>query len=129
MISSILYSQDANSQIPSNKNRSNSIYLQNFIIIPTLNYDRVIPLNEDVGIIPKIGIGVAFTSMPVFDVSFYVKNGKHSIEVGAGYWDFEGSVINGNYRYIGNRGLLIKAGLHYIPGEEAAPIIAIGYSF
>ncbi len=127
LLLSTAYTQDVQKPEPE---KLNSIYVQNFIIIPILNYDRMIPLTEDAGIFLKAGI----LFMPVADISFYIKHGRHIFEAGGGIWDiqgaeYEGTVLNINYRYAGKKGLLIKAGFHYIPEEELFPILAVGYSF
>lgn len=109
--------------------RRNSVYLQNFIIFPTLNYDRVIPINDHFGLIPKVGFGYYDEIMLIFETSFFIGGNKHFGEIGVGYWAFEGTVINVNYRYMGEKGLLIKAGFSYIPGEEVFPLLGLGYSF
>ena len=111
------------------KPRKNSIYVQNFIVIPTVNYDRMIPLGNKFGFIPKIGLSYFDGIIPFFDASIYVGENKHFGELGLQYWAFEGISINTNYRYMARKGFLGKFGLQYIPGEEALPTIALGYSF
>ena len=109
--------------------RRNSVYVQNFIIVPTINYDRIIPISDNFGLIPKVGFGYYDEIVPIFETSFFFGSNKHFGEIGGGYWAFEGAVLNINYRYMGKKGLLIKAGFAYIPGEEGFPLFGIGYSF
>ena len=109
--------------------RRNSVYFQNFIFIPSLNYDRVIPISDHFGLIPKVGFGYYDNIVPIIETSFFIGGNKHFGEIGGGYWDFEGAVININYRYMGGKGLLMKAGFSYIPGEEGFPVLSLGYSF
>jgi hypothetical protein len=105
--------------------RKNSVYAQNFIIFPSLYYDRMIPLSKHFGISPKVGIGLISS----IETTFYYGFNRHFGEIGAGYLISNGVDIILNYRYMGKKGLLFKAGFNYIPGEEAAPLLAIGYSF
>ena len=123
------FAQETSKQKKYDFPRRNSVYLQNFIIFPTLNYDRVIPINNHFGLIPKIGFGYYDEIVPIFETSFFLGGSKHFGEIGGGYWAFEGAVININYRYMGEKGLLIKVGFSYIPGEEGFPLLGLGYSF
>ena len=111
--------------------RKNSIYAQNFLIAPGIYYDRVIPFNSSLGVIPRVG--VSWVAVPVIGASLYLGygNGKswHQFEFGGAYWDLQGYLFNLNYRYMGKKGLLLKAGFEYHFGEEAYPILAVGYSF
>lgn len=109
--------------------KRNSIYVQNFIIFPTLSYDRVIPIKNNFGVIPKVGFGYYDIIVPIIESSLFLGGKRHFGELGLGWWAFEGAVINANYRYMGKKGLLIKGGFSYIPGEEGFPLLAIGYSF
>lgn len=118
-------SVQAEDQVP---NR-NSLYCQNFIIFPTINFDRVIPINRKSGFIPKVGIGYYDDFVPILEASIYISKKRSYGEIGAGYWGFVGAVINSNYRFMGTKGLLVKAGFSYVPGEESFPLLGIGYSF
>jgi hypothetical protein len=55
----------------------NSVYLQNFIIFPTLNFDRVIPINDHFGLIPKVGFGYYDAIEPIFEASFFIGGNMH----------------------------------------------------
>lgn len=125
----ISFAQESSLEKKSNFPRKNSAYVQNFIILPTLNYERIIPFNEHSGLIPKIGFGYYDGIVPIIESSFFIGGNKNFGEIGVGWWAFEGAVINANYRYMGKKGLLIKAGFSYIPGEEGFPLLGIGYSF
>ena len=50
--------------------KRNSVYFQNFIVVPTFNYDRIVPISEHFGLIPKIGFGFYDGIMPLFETSF-----------------------------------------------------------
>lgn len=122
---SVLSSQTANSsEIP--PVRKNAVYVQNFIIFPNVYYDRVIPFQDNFGVIPSIGFGFL---NPVLGLSLYYGNERHKAEFGGAYWDLEGFWVSMNYRYSGKKGLFLKAGLGYVPEEEAGPFFALGYCF
>jgi hypothetical protein len=111
--------------------RRNSIYLQNHLIFPTLYYDRVFPLGDHFGIIPKIGIefGLGYGNSLTLEASVFFGGNKHYGEIGIGNW-LGAAVIPLNYRYIGKKGLMIKAGYAFAPGEiESAAFVGIGFSF
>ncbi len=112
------------------KQRNNTIYFQNFIVIPSIYYDRVIPISETLLIIPRGGFGILEDGIiPIFGASAAIGNKKHKAEVGVAYWDFEGFLINADYRFTSRKGFFLKVGFEYIPGEEANPIIGLGYAF
>lgn len=109
--------------------RRNSVYYQNFVIFPTVNYDVLLPAGPKFGFIPKIGFGFYGELAPIFGIGTFYGGQRHFAEMGLEYWAFEGSAINLNYRYMGTKGLMFKAGFSYIPGEEAFPLLSAGYSF
>ena len=124
----IIVQLNAQSQINDGgtKDRKNAVYVQNFIIFPNVYYDRIIPIQSNFGIIPRVGFG---TLNPVLGLNFYYGNNRRKVEIGGAYWDFEGFFLNINYRYSGKKGLLFKIGYEYIPGEEGSPFLALGYCF
>ena len=110
--------------------RYNVVYAQNFFILPSLVYDRQIPIGEKIGVIPSVGVGVYGTYfLPLFTASVYYGNPKHRADLGATYWDFEGIAVFTTYRYTAKSGFFAKAGFLYFPEEEGIPIVGIGYSF
>ncbi|MBS0011220.1 MAG: hypothetical protein KFF49_07410 [Bacteroidales bacterium] len=113
--------------------RRNSVYLQNMNIFPTLYYDRVIPISDHFGVIPKVGIlyGLGYGNLIILESSIFIGGNKHFGEIGLGMWlDNLSSVpIIANYRYIGKKGLLIKIGYRFADIYENSPIVGIGYSF
>jgi hypothetical protein len=112
--------------------RRNSIYLQNYFIFPSLNYDRVIPFSDHFGVIPKIGIefGLGYGNNFRGETSIFIGGNKHYGEIGVGIWERTAVVIPLNYRYIGKKGLIIKAGFGISTGIIKSSLFAgIGYSF
>jgi len=113
--------------------RRNSVYLQNLLIFPTLYYDRVIPISDHFGIIPKLGIlhGLGYGNSLLFEPSVFIGGNKHYGEFGVGMWlDQSGSVpIIINYRYMGKRGLLTKVGYRFADIYKNSLFVGIGYSF
>ncbi len=110
--------------------RRNSVYLQNLVDFPALYFDRIIPISDHFGVIPKLGIvGFYGTVCPGFETSIFVGGNKHYGEIGAGKWpDLNVGVIILNYRYIGEKGLLIKVGFTAVD-NSLFPAAGIGYSF
>ena len=112
--------------------RRNSIYLQNYFIFPSLYYDRVIPLSDHFGIIPKIGIefGLGYGNSLRGETSVFIGGYKHYGEIGVGIWEGTAVVIPVNYRYIGKNGLIIRAGFGLSTGIiKSSLFVGIGYSF
>ena len=89
----------------------------------------LISLSDKFGIFGKVGVGYYNEIVPLFEASFFYGNNKHIAEIGGGVWAFEGAMISANYRYRGEKGFLFKAGFTFVPGEEGAPLIGLGYSF
>ena len=109
--------------------RRNSLYLQNHSIFPTLYYDRVIPISDHFGIIPKLGFehGLGYGNSITFEPSIFFGGNKNYGEIGVGNW--VGTVVfTMNYRYIGKKGLLIKVGFA-AGGIKTSPVVGVGYSF
>jgi len=113
--------------------RRNSIYIQNMTIFPTFYYDRIIPVSDHFGVIPKLGLnyGLGYGNSIIFESSIFIGGNKHFGEFGVGMWiDVSNSFpIIINYRYIGKRGLLIKGGYRFADIYKNSPIVGIGYSF
>ncbi len=111
--------------------RRNSIYLQNlnFVIYPRLYYDRVIPISNNFGFIPKIGVehGLGYGNSIIIEPTIFVGGNKHYLEVGAGKWGGTWYYAM-NYRYMADRGFLLKLGFAII-GIDLTPMLGIGYSF
>ncbi|MCG2590562.1 hypothetical protein [Rhodohalobacter sulfatireducens] len=127
--SSALLALNVNDQKEDAYPRKNSFYTQNFIIFPTANFDRILPVNDKVGFISKIGFGFYDTIVPILEASFFAHKKKSYGEFGLGYWGFAGAVINVNYRFMGRKGFLLKGGFSFVPGEEGFPLLGLGYSF
>lgn len=93
------------SGIKKSKPRKNNIYIQNFIVFPTLNYNRTICIGDYFGFLPRIGIGYYGEAIyPLLEGSLIIEKNRHCSEIGAGYWAFDGAVINVNYRYMSKKG-------------------------
>ncbi len=105
--------------------RRNSFYAENFVFFPSVYYDRLIPVGNHFGFLPGVGYALGFVARG----SILAGNKNHMGTLGINYWDFQGYFLTANYRYMGKKGLLIKAGIQYMPGEEAFPTLGFGYSF
>jgi hypothetical protein len=124
------FSQEASKERKFDFPRRNSIYIQNLIIFPGIYYDRILPLTDKFGLIPKIGFisGLGYGNFVVFEPAIFIGGNKHYIELGAvtsvGVFSF-----TGNYRYMAKKGFLFKAG--GVAGGPFIPVLflGLGYSF
>lgn len=109
--------------------RRNSIYVQNLTFYPTIYYDRVIPFGNHFGIIPKFGVvfGMGYGMAVTVEPSVFFGGNKHYGEIGFGRWIGTWAYTL-NYRYMGERGLLLKMGFAG-GGIDPFPLVGIGYSF
>ncbi len=109
--------------------RRNSIYVQNHSFMPAIYYDRVIPVSEHFGFIPKLGVesGLGYGSSLVIESSVFFGGNKHYAEIGAGRW-LGTYAFTMNYRFAGTKGFLFKLGFA-AGGIEFSPAVGLGYSF
>ena len=131
--------------------RKNSIYVEALGngILYSINYERLFPLGEYVGLITRIGFAYDFEFFSSITIPLEISGilgKKHCFELGAGYTfilnDIDGYLIRAGYRYRAKNGFLIRvAPMILIPSSEyecsgffcpeAFPWIgiSIGYSF
>ena len=123
--------------------RKNSFYIENQIFIPSINYDRIIPVSDKIGIAVKAGFFYFDEIILIEEIDIILGRSKHFFETG--FLNFgtlnESYGIGGQigYRFIGNKGLLLKAGM-LVWGEPdegegssfelaLSPRIGFGYAF
>ena len=106
----------------------------------SINYERILALPDKVALAPRAGLGVWAGLIPLIELDFLF-GGKHSFEIGPGYsvvFAADGSVVTfrAGYRYMGKKGLLIRAAPMLwlgIDNGEAHPLahlgLSVGYSF
>jgi hypothetical protein len=110
--------------------RRNSIYLQNLVVFPVLYYDRIIPISDKFGVIPKLGFmsGLGYGNSLLFESSIFLGGNKHYGEIGVVWWSEAMPVII-NYRYMGRKGLLLKVGYQFPGVYKNLIVVGFGYSF
>ncbi len=112
--------------------RRNSFYVENLVILFSVNYDRLIPLGRKTAIDIRGGLSYYANVFFIAGATFlYGKNG-HFFEVGPGF-DFESMKVGlygqAGYRYMGEKGLLLKGGIQIVPNIPVFPYLGVGYSF
>lgn len=116
-------------QTTETKARNNVISLSTYLPFVSLNYDRYVPLGERFGLIGTAGLLWYDGPIPLLAASVYTGSARHRVELGGTLVAFELPLIHLAYRYTGSNGFFAKVGLGYMPGEEGAPILGLGYSF
>lgn len=123
-----------------NKTRKNSFYVEGFGNggLFSVNYDRVLFSKSEHILIGRIGSGILFN--PLLLEFNYLYGKKHCLEqgIGAGF-NFEGAwdmAYRLGYRYLGNKGLLIRAAplIHFEPTVNPMNVslwggLSLGYLF
>ena len=123
---------DSRIQLETNKSMNkNSIYVENLVIFPSINYDRFLSLSSHAGIILKVGLSYYAAPFFIAESSFLIGNERSHFEVGGG---FGGKYMLGpfgrlGYRFIGRKGLVIKGGILIVKNVPVFPSFGIGYSF
>jgi hypothetical protein len=130
LLGNVTFSQESSQNRKYDFPRRNSIYLQNLVVYPTLYYDRVIPISDHFGIIPKVGyiFGLGYTNALFLEPSIFFGGNKNYGEIGVVFWPQEFNLISLNYRYMGKKGLLLKVG-GLVDYSFMFPFVGIGYSF
>ena len=111
--------------------RKNSFYIENLVNSPTINYDRIFPLNNSMGLVLKVGLfsysGIYLTT----EATLLFGKTKHFFEIGGGWGAKDMFELYGRmgYRYIGEKGLMLKGGINYVINVPVFPYIGIGFSF
>jgi len=129
IISHESHSQDKGSMFSRNKN---SIYVENLVILPSINYDRILPISDKAGIVLKVGLSKYAKVFVTTEAALIFGGIKHNFDIGAGY-DY-GAMNVGvygrlGYRYTSPKGFTLKAGIHIVKNLPVFPTIGIGYSF
>jgi hypothetical protein len=121
--------QDKGSMFTRNRN---SVYIENLVILPSINYDRVFPISKKTGVLIKVGLSTYADRFFTSEASFIMGGEKHNFDIGFGY-DYGAKIVGVygrlGYRYISKKGLLLKGGLNIIKNVPVFPTIGIGYSF
>jgi hypothetical protein len=112
----------------------NSIYAENLVILPSINYDRIIPLVDNIlGIVLKAGLGLGFYSSPflVAEASLLVGGTRHHFELGCGWGSESIEELFGRvgYRYISTKCFMFKVGLISVKYVPVFPAIGVGFAF
>lgn len=95
--------------------RKNAVYYElgiNGLWMGSLNYDRIIPLSSNTGIVLRGGLSFYEKFFPLAEVNFLLGSEKHYLETGIGYTGFhEGELVflRLGYRYSGYKGFLFRA--------------------
>jgi hypothetical protein len=112
--------------------RKNAVYIKNLVIFPSVCYDRTFVLDERMAVVLTGGLSAYDHLFFIGEASLLLGRTKHFFETGAGY-DFGAQQTNfyGRlcYRYTGEKGLLIKAGLQIVKNVPVFPVAALGFSF
>lgn len=111
--------------------RRNSIYNEDFFIF---GYERLIPVDQKVGIALKGGILIFDPFMLVTEVTSVFGGTKHFFEAGMGgiidpFDDAHFATLRAGYRYQAPKGFLFKSSLIYSPDNFILPLITFGYAF
>lgn len=132
IIHSTMSAQDIDKQTTLKSSlRKNSFYIENIVIFPTINYDRIFPLNNSMGLVLKVGIFYYAGIYLETEASLLFGDMKHFFEIGGGWGakDMFGLYGRMGYRYIGEKGLMLKGGINYVKNVPVFPSIGIGFSF
>jgi hypothetical protein len=121
--------------------RKNAIYFEfggTGIFWSNINYDRIIPINNFIAVVPRIGLAIIDEVYPVIELNF-VAGGPHFFETGIGTLGIPGVggnkdyLIRAGYRYHGKKGLLLRAAPQYYRLIDDANRfwfgLSIGYCF
>jgi hypothetical protein len=65
--------------------KRNSIYIENLVILPSINYDRILPLNYKSGIILKAGLSYYDRPFLITEASLLTVRIKNFFEIGGGW--------------------------------------------
>jgi hypothetical protein len=148
-----LHSDDTNSKalndsIETLSIRKNSIYIElggTGTFWTLINYDRIIPINDYLAFVPRIGLST-FDGIdhmyPVYELNFVLGH-RHYFETGFGQYMFFNTIpekdymFRAGYRYHGKKGFLFRVAPHlyhvYDPeGESKNGFwfgISLGYCF
>ncbi len=146
--SSIIIAERQQSRSLQNIQKNSIIFSNDYIWSLTASFQRIQPISNHMGIIGRAGFGITGESGldPVSDgeISFIAGKFRNFGELGIGYYvpftHKSGPVFipNISYRYIGFKGLMIKAGfglhIYTLQSEidewgqfEKTPILQIGY--
>jgi hypothetical protein len=152
LVSSILNAQDTKINVPGINNlRKNSIYLEILgnAAVWSLNYDRTIPLNNELAVFIRAG-GNEYHGRDTTGLSFNLTGAAgilhggpvNFLEAGVGYTHFLGFpdrliILTAGYRLQGRKGLVIRATPMYIYNTEKGDTfgnslwfgLSLGYSF
>jgi len=112
--------------------QKNAVYVENLVNLPSVNYDRILPLSNRTGIILKVGLSYYSKLFITSEALFLVGGMKHFFEIGVGY-DYGQDMVDLygriGYRYIGKKGLMLKGGIQIVKNVPVFPSIGIGYAF
>ena len=117
--------------------RKNSIYMEigGKGILASVNYDRILPLNDKSGII--LGCAVGFLGDFIPEINYLYGKSKNFFEIGLGYSFPEQLLVPQiGYRYQGEKGFLFRAGGMYFQSTQPDSFgdfpwfgLSFGYSF
>lgn len=115
----------------SNNIRKNSFGVENMLILPAINYDRIVSINDKTGIVLKVGLSFDGELFVIAESSLLFGSKRHFLELGGGYGgkNLLGLYGRFGYRYISEKGLMIKGGVHIVKNVPVFPTIGIGFSF
>ena len=110
--------------------RKNSFYVETLVILPVLSYDRFLPISEKTGLVLKVGVSSYLDIFFITEASILFGDIKHFFELGIGWggknmWGPYGKL---GYRYIGKKGLILKAGATTSKNIPIFPTVGIGFS-
>jgi hypothetical protein len=130
-----VYNVFSSDSIASNQ-RKNSVYYEIFgngLWVGSLNYDRIIPLSSNTGIVLRGGLSFYEKFFPLAEVNFLLGSEKRYLETGIGYTGFhEGELVflRLGYRYAGYKGFLFRAAPIFSLNQKFFWFgISFGYSF
>lgn len=112
-------------------NRFNSIYFENQVILPGINYDRIFPISKKAGIVIKAGLFFYGGTYLIMEGSLLLGAKKHFLEIGTGWGgeDMLGLYGRMTYRYMGKHGLMFKGGIITVRNIPIFPSFGLGFSF
>jgi hypothetical protein len=120
--------------------RKNSIYVGYYILALSVNYDRIIPVANGIGILAGAGFISSFfessgTPNPFVKPGIILGDGKHFFEGGLfislmnKHEDFDFIMPELGYRYQGPRGFLFRADIATSADVSLILGVSLGYSF
>jgi hypothetical protein len=116
--------------------RKNAVYYEIFgngLWVGSLNYDRIIPISPNTGMVVRGGLSFYDKFFPLAEINFLFGREKRYLETGGGYTGFhEGELVflRLGYRYVGYKGFLFRAAPIFSVNQKFLWFgLSFGYSF